>query len=374
MNLPKQELPLEGVLVLDCSRMLPGAVLARLLLDLGARLIKVEDPQGGDPMRQVAPQVDGIGAAFAALYPGAESVALDLRTAEGQESFRKLASQADVMVETFRPGVTDAWGIGAAELCSRNHRLIYCSMSSWGTSTELKGQVGHDLNFVATTGALRLLREDGGIPSLQLADVGASLLAASAIIAALYRRERTGKGAIIDQPLLSGTVPFLSWAWADRAAGGGALETLLSGRWPCYRCYRCGDAEEIAVSTIEPKFWLGFLQMLDLEEFAAAGVDAGEEGRCAAEAIESELASASRDEWVQRCRERGLPVSAVLSLDEARVEGRLEAAGLAAMVTTPGGCELSALGPYIPSLSRKPDRPAPRLDEHRSLVSGEDVS
>ncbi len=369
---PEQELPLEGLTVLDCSRMLPGAVLARLLLDLGARLIKIEDPRGGDPMRQVEPRVDGIGAAFAALYPGAESVALDLRSEEGQESFRKLAKAADVVVETFRPGVMREWGIGSGRLRALNDRLIYCAMSSWGRAASLRNEVGHDLNFVATTGALRLIREEEGIPSLQLADVGASLLAASAIMAALYRRERTGKGAVIDQPLLSGTVPMLAWAWADQAAGGGALETLLSGRWPCYRRYRCGDGGEVAVSTIEPKFWIGFLQMLDLEEYAAAGVDSGEEGRKAAEDIERALAADSRDAWVERCRDRGLPVSPVLSLEEARREGRLEAAGLAGKVRTPGGSEISALGPFIPSLSRAPERPAPGLDEHAGIRMGDE--
>lgn len=363
----EEEYPLEGVTVLDCSRMLPGAVLARLLLDLGARLIKIEDPQGGDPMRQVAPHIDGVGAAFAALYPGAESVALDLRSEEGQESFRKLARAADVVVETFRPGVMRGWGIGSGRLQKLNNRLIYCSMSSWGRAGGLRNEVGHDLNFQATTGALLLVREEEGIPSLQLADVGASLLASSAIMAALYRRERTGHGAVIDQPLLSGTVPMLAWAWADQAAGGGALETLLSGRWPCYRRYRCGDGGEIAVSTIEPKFWIAFLEMLELENFAAAGVDSGEEGKAAAEAIEKALGTKSREEWVRQCRTLGLPVSPVLSLDEARREGRLEAAGLAGIIKAPGGSELSALGPFIPSLSRIPERPAPKLDEHAGL-------
>jgi len=373
MKAEETDLPLEGLLVLDCSRMLPGAVLARLLLDLGARLIKVEDPQGGDPMRQVEPRIDGIGAAFAALYPGAESVALNLRKKTDQEKFRKIASRADILVETFRPGTMEKWELGAECLRKENERLIYCSMSSWGISPSLGSEVGHDLNFIAATGVLHLVRDEG-IPSLQLADVGASLLAASAILAALYRRERRGQGATIDQPLVSGTVPLLAWAWADRAAGGGALETLLSGKWPCYRRYRCGDGLDIAVSTIEAKFWISFLEMLGLEHLAASGVDAGEEGRQASEAITSKLQAASRDEWVHRSRERGLPISPVLSLDEALADQRLEAAGLAGPIRTPGGHQLPALGPFIPSLGRTPDRPAPELNEHAHLAGeGEEI-
>jgi len=228
MTHAEPDLPLDGLLVLDCSRMLPGAVLARQMLDLGARLIKVEHPSGGDPMRQVPPQVDGIGAAFAALYPGAESLALDLQVADDAALFEEVLRGADVLVETFRPGTLARWGFGAERCLEMNPKLVYCSMSSWGARGAAAGRVGHDLNFVASTGLLELVGSTG-IPAVQMADVGAALLASSAILAALLRRERTGRGAVIDQPLVSGAAPLLAWAWADQAAGGGALHTLLSG-------------------------------------------------------------------------------------------------------------------------------------------------
>jgi len=368
MDTESRDLPLEGLLVLDCSRMLPGAVLARLLLDLGARLVKVENPDEGDPMRQIPPLVDGIGAAFAAFYPGAESLALDLRSSGSREVLRNLVRKADVLIETFRPGTMEAWGLGAEFLLRENPGLVYCSMSSWGTVGTLREEVGHDLNFVAATGVLDLIGGSEGIPSLQIADVGASLLASSAILAALLRRERTGRGAILDQPLVSGVVPLLAWAWADRAGGGGALDTLLSGRWPCYRRYSCGDRRDIAVSTIQPKFWVSFLDLLGLREFAAAGTDTGEEGARAVAAISRALGKDTRDNWLRRFRDRGLPVSPVLSLDEAFQAGRLEAAGMAGPIHTPSGKELSALGPFIPSLGKTSRRPAPELDENEIPV------
>ncbi|RLE35045.1 MAG: hypothetical protein DRJ61_04005 [Acidobacteria bacterium] len=357
--------PLEGIVVLDLGRMLPSAVLARQLLDLGARLIKVEDPNGGDPMRQIQPLVGGMGAAFAALYPGAESVALDLRNAEGASRLRAMVEEADVVVETFRPGTMEKWGLGAEVLCGLNPRLIYCSMSSWGRGPVGSGKIGHDLNFVAATGALDLVNTTE-VPALQMADVGASLLASSAILAALFQRERTGRGAVIDQPLVSGTVPMLAWAWADRAAGGGVLSTLLSGRWPCYRRYHCGDGLEITVSTIEPKFWIGFLSILDLEELALAGTDDGEEGLAAVGKIEEALSARPRAEWLVSFKAAGLPVSPILDLDQAREDGRLHEAGLAGEVRTADGGTLPALGPFIPSLGRTPDRAAPRLGEHNT--------
>jgi len=367
METRNRDLPLEGLLVLDCSRMLPGAVLARLLLDLGARLIKVEAPGEGDPMRRMEPLVDGFGAAFAAFYPGAESIALDFKDTDDQASFSKLAGNADVLIETFRPGTMESWNLGAESLFKTNPRLVYCSMSSWGKRGDLQQEIGHDLNFVAATGVLDLIGRSESIPALQIADVGASLLAASAILAALLRRERTGKGAVIDQPLAGGVTPLLAWAWADRAGGGGALETLLSGKWPCYRRYSCGDGRDIAVSTIQPKFWVSFLKILGLEEFSDVGEDPGKEGLRAIEAIGRELGKDSRDTWIQRFRKEGLPVSPVLSLNEALESGKLENIGMAGQVITPSGKKLSALGPFIPSLGETPGRPAPRINEHNRL-------
>lgn len=356
------DLPLHGVVVLDLGRMLPSAVLARQLLDLGARVIKVEDPEGGDPMRRVPPLVGGLGAAFTALYPGAESIALDLRSSEGSSKLRDLAEGADVLVETFRPGTMEKWGIGADSLSTNNPRLVYCSMSSWGLGPAGTKKIGHDLNFVAATGALDLINVTE-IPALQMADVGASLLASSAILAALFRRERTGQGAIIDQPLVSGIVPMLAWAWADRAAGGGVLETLLSGRWPCYRRYRCGDDQEIVVSVIQPKFWESFLNILDLKVLAPYRKDAEDRGRAAAARIEQALSSRPRQDWLVDFKAAGLPVSPVLNLDQAMADGRLHEAGLAGEVRTIDGNSLSALGPFIPSLGRTPERAAPGLGE-----------
>ncbi|RLE26369.1 MAG: hypothetical protein DRJ65_05660 [Acidobacteria bacterium] len=355
--------PLEGIVVLDLGRMLPSAVLARQLLDLGARLIKIEDPNGGDPMRQVQPLVGGMGAAFTALYPGAESIALDLRSVEGANRLKNLVKDADVLIETFRPGTMEKWGIGAEDLSAINPRLIYCSMSSWGKGPIGSGKIGHDLNFVAATGVLDLVNTTE-VPAVQMADVGASLLASSAILAALFRRERTGRGAVIDQPLVSGTVPMLAWAWADRAAGGGVLSTLLSGRWPCYRRYHCGDGLEITVSTIQPKFWNRFLSLLDLEELVPVGTDDGEKGLAAASKIEGVLSTRPRAEWLVQFKAAGLPVSPVLDLDQAREDGRLHEAGLAGEVKTADGGTLPALGPFIPSLGRTPDRAAPLLGEH----------
>ncbi len=309
--------PLEGITVLDLSRMLPGAVLARLLLDLGARVIKVEDPAGGDPFRYAPPLVEGVGAGFALCYRGARSVALDLRRPEHADAVGRLAATADVLVESFRSGRMDSWGLGARSLVEANPRLVYCSLSASGRTGPEAGGVAHDLNATARSGALHAMWTDP-LPRLQLADVGTALLASSAILAALLARQRTGRGAILDQPLATGPLPFVSLLMAEASADGpGTVGLLLTGRCPCYRTYTCGDGKGIAVAALEPRFWSDFLALLDLPELEDAGYDPGERGAEAARRIGAVLESRPREHWLREAHRLGLPLSAVASAGEA---------------------------------------------------------
>lgn len=347
-------LPLSGIVVLDVTRMLPGAVLARQLLDLGARLIKVEAPGAGDTMRLVPPLVDGIGVGFAALLRGADSVALDLRKPDDAQRVRALARRADVLVESFRPGAMEAWGLGSEELCVDNPRLVWCSLSSWGQTGPAARQVGHDLNLMAATGALAELGT--GVPGLQIADVSAALLACSAVLAALFERERHGRGRALDQPLASGPLPLLAWAFAEASAGGGGERAqLLSGRSACYRTYRCADGVEVAVGALEPKFWLALVQLLGVPELAGAGYDPGEEGGAAAGRLGEIFASEPSGHWLALAVANGLPVTSVRSSAEALASPEL--AGLLEDTPVPDGGALRCVGPLFPSLGRTPRKP-----------------
>ncbi|PWB74194.1 MAG: carnitine dehydratase [Holophagae bacterium] len=363
---PERGLPLAGMVVLDLSRMLPGAVLARQLVDLGARLIKVEEPGIGDPMRLVPPLVGGVGVGYAALLRGAESVALDLRSERDAARVRTLASRADVLIESFRPGAMERWGLGWDALSGANPRLVWCSLSSYGQSGAAAARVGHDLNFIAESGALRELR-DAGVPSLQLADVAGALLAASAVLAALLDRERHGRGRFLDQPLAAGPLPFVAWAWAEAAAGGAAgSEQLLSGRCPCYRTYACGDGAEIAVAAVEPKFWAALVEALGVSELAASGWDAGEDGAAAAARLSSIFGERPRGHWLALAGERGLPISPVHTVAEARACGAVT--GLLEATPAPGGGSFAAPGPFLPALGRTPATPVGRVGEHTERI------
>lgn len=356
--------PLGGMLVLDASRMLPGAVLARMLLELGARLIKIEEPAAGDPLRGAPPLVDGVGAGFVEFLRGAESLRLDLRDAGDAARLRKLARSADVVVESFRPGGAEAWGIGPERLIAENPSLVVCRLSGFGAHGANARRVGHDLNFAATTGLLDLL-PGTRVPRVQIADVNAGLLASAAILAALLARARTGRGAVVDQPLASGAMPLVAWALGDAAAGGGGLADpgqVLSGGCAAYGIYTCADGLEIAVGALEPKFWIGVVRMLELEGLDDRGLDVGPAGREATHRLQERFASRSREHWVAEAVRRDLPVTPVHRASEAAREAWLIEAGLV---------REGRSGPFLPSLGRRPPAEAPRLGQHDAALARE---
>jgi len=363
-------LPLEGVVVLDLSRMLPGAVLARQLLDLGARLIKIEEPGTGDPMRMVPPQIEGIGVGFATFFRGAESVALDLREPEDAKRVLRLATHADVLVESFRPGTLEKWGLGWDDLRAKNPRLVWCSLSSFGSAPEICERVAHDLNLSAMAGILDLV--GGRVPRLQLADITSGLLAGSAILAGLLARERDGAGRKLEQPLAAGPLPFLTWSWAEQAVGGGgALDTLLGGVCPCYRIYRCGDGKSLSLAALEPKFWSAFVELIGAKELENSAFALAEDGARTVAAVERALATRPRNRWLQFAEERGLPMGPVRGYDEAAADPTFASAGLIEQSPMPDGTAVAGVGPWNPSLGETPARPAPQLGEQTEAVLAE---
>lgn len=359
--------PLEGVVVLDLTRMLPGAVLARQLVDLGARVIKIEEPGTGDPMRAVPPQVAGVGVGFATFYRGAESVALDLREPGGAAILGRLAEDADVLVESFRPGTLERWSLTWEDLSERNPRLVWCSLPSFGSAPEVRDRVAHDLNFTAMAGVLDLV--GGEVPHLQLADVTSGLLAASAVFAALYARERDGRGRRLEQPLAAGPLPFLTWSWAEHGlGGGGVLDTLLGGACPCYRLYRCGDGKSLSLAALEPKFWSAFVEVIGAEELSGSAFATGDDGARAVAGVERALATHPREHWLRIAEERGLPMGPVHDRDEAAGEAAFTAAGLIERSPLPDGSSIEGIGPWLPSLGRTSRVPAPKVGEHTEAV------
>src|SRR3981081_2455256 len=254
-------MPLTGIRVLDLTRLLPGAFCTMLLADMGADVIKVEEPDRGDYMRWTPPLVDGQSVLFNAINRNKRSLSLNLKDERGRDLLLRLVERADVLVEGNRPGVMKRLGLGWDVLHARNPRLVMCSITGYGQDGPFAARAGHDLNYMATAGGLGLNGEKGGPPvplAVQVADIGGGgLQPAVAILGALLGVQRGAEGRWLDVSMTDGVVSWLALVLAARGAGGAVMrgDQRLAGRHACYRVYECKDGGFYSVGALEPKFW-----------------------------------------------------------------------------------------------------------------------
>lgn len=297
--------PLSGLKILDLSRLLPGPLMTRLFADLGADVVKVESPGAPDPVRFVPPLDGEISCAFRALNRGKRSVALDLKSEEGRERYFALADRADAVVESFRPGVIDRLGVGYEALRARRADAILCSITGFGQSGADARRAGHDLGYLARAGVLTMSGGEGGRvdhPGVQLADIaGGSLSAGFGLLAALFRRDRTGQGAHLDVSMTRGAmvtlVMALGQALEERVRTHG--EHDLAGALPCYSLYRTRDGRSMALAALEPKFFQAFCTRIGRPELASSGWSRGDEGVKIRAELAAIFAEKTQAEWAE---------------------------------------------------------------------------
>lgn len=260
---------LDGVRVLDLTRLLPGPYATQLLADLGADVVKVEDPDRGDYAREIRPTTaDGVGHIFDAVNRGKRSVALDLTTAAGRDAFDALAADADAVLEGFSPGTAERLGVGYEDVRSVNEEIVYCSLSGYGGTGPFRDRAGHDLNYAATTGLLDATRRRDDatprIPGVPVADMAGGLVAALSVVAAILARERGNGGCHVDTSLaeaaLSVTQPLAALAFDGDPRPGG---TPLTGALPWYDVYEAADGECVTIAALERPFWEAFCDRID---------------------------------------------------------------------------------------------------------------
>src|SRR5580693_8399758 len=268
--------PLDGIVVLDLTRLLPGAAATMQLANFGAEVIKIEEPERGDYARWLPPYLDGEGALFHMVNRGKKSLTLDLKSAGGRTAFLGLVETADVVVESFRPGAMERLGLGYDALRERNARLIYVSITGYGQDGPLASFAGHDINYMAMGGALDLNGTCGGppvIPGIQIADLaGGALQAVVGVLLALAARAKTGRGQAVDVSMVEGVAWLLPVALGIHAASGelpARGDSVLTGRYACYRVYEAADGRYIAVGALERKFWQALCRALGCEQFVA---------------------------------------------------------------------------------------------------------
>jgi alpha-methylacyl-CoA racemase len=369
-------LPLEGLRVLDLSRLLPGPYATLVLADLGADVVKVEEPRGGDYLRWIPPLAGEQSGAFHLLNRNKRSLALDLKAPGGAEVLLRLARRADVLVETFRPGVLERLGAGAAALTAANPRLVVCAITGFGQDGPYRHLAGHDLNYAALSGALALNGgADAPVPlSVQAADLTGAWAAVAGILAALCRRGVTGQGGVVDASMTEGVLGMISMqlgmAWARGAPLRRGAEQL-TGAAACYRTYRTLDGRFVALGALEPHFFRDFCEAVGRPELADRQLDDG--GRGPVEELTVLFASRTRDAWAALGRERDLCLMPVLEGAEPEADPQLQARGVFCQVATPweGRAVPGLRTPLRVDGAQAALRPAPQLGEHSAEVLAE---
>ncbi|HYM49838.1 MAG TPA: CaiB/BaiF CoA-transferase family protein [Candidatus Limnocylindrales bacterium] len=299
---------MQGVRVLDLTRLLPGGYATMLMARMGADVVKVEAPGHGDPLRALP----GGAAYFAALHAGKRSVALRLKSEAGRRALLKLAERSDALIEGFRPGVMDRLGLGFEVLRRANPRLVYCAITGYGSTGPLRARAGHDLNYLARAGVLSLMPPSGrapAIPAVQLADLAGGMQAIILVLAALLERERTGRGRRVEVAM---TDVARSWLTTQRAVfQAGEPGIPLTGELPCYHVYPTRDGF-LTVAALEAPFWQAFCDAIDRPDLCGRQLDP-----TAIDEVAGVLERRTRAEWMARFGDKDVCVEPVLSLGEA---------------------------------------------------------
>jgi alpha-methylacyl-CoA racemase len=365
---------LEGVRVLDLSRLLPGPFLTMVLADLGADVVKVEDPRIGDYLRALPPAKGGMSGRYLAVNRGKRSIALDLKAPADLATFLELVERADVVVESFRPGVMDKLGVGYAALAARNPRVIACSISGYGQTGPYAHRAGHDLNYLAQAGVLAMGGDDAPmLPGVQIADLaGGALWGATAILAALVGRGRHGRGAHLDISMTEGAMALLAAELGNLDCGARPTRgsESLNGGSASYGVYRTRDDRFLAVGALEPKFWVALNQALGRAPNVAELVgkpDAQARVRAELAAI---FATRTAAEWTAALA--AVDCCVELVIEPVELAGHPLHQAREVFFTVDGGPGVGPLQQLRTPLGRpRAPRPPPRLGEHTAEVIAE---
>lgn len=315
--------PLQDIRILDFTRLLPGPFCTLLLADLGASVIKIESLPGGDYARYLPPTFGDMGGAFAALNRNKKSLAVNLKDPAGIDIIKRLLPACDILVESYRPGVMERFGLGYESLKAIKPELIYCALTGYGQEGAYHRKAGHDLNYLALSGLLSQIGHRKGppvVPGLQIADITGAYHGVMGILAALIERGRTGMGKFVDVSLTEASASFLVMALGQYATDGkpprrGIGE--LNGEIPAYGIYETRDGRYMALGALEPKFWGAFLKAAGREDLMMEGWESGERATKVKQQVEEIFKSRSQKEWIALLAEHDTCCEPVLAPEEA---------------------------------------------------------
>lgn len=358
---------LAGIRVLDLSRLLPGPFCSLYLAQMGAEVIKIEEPKGGDYTRSLSPEL------FTLVNRGKKSITLDLKNPLDVAAFLKLAESADVVLESFRPGVMDRLGCGYQTLRARNPKLVYAALTGYGQTGPYRDRPGHDMNYRGYTGELDQTGAAGGPPGVgnfQVADLaGGALTCAVGILAALIGAQKSGQGSLVDVSMTDGTLALQVAALASlRALGHGVPrgQDVLSGGVPNYDTYEAKDGKHVALGAVEYKFFANFCQLAGRADLLKLPLAAGEKGQKLRDELKALFKTRTRDEWDALMAHEDTCVSGIYSLEESLNNPQLRARGL---VQSQGGKPVIGL-PIQFSHAQATDGASPALGADNTRLLG----
>jgi crotonobetainyl-CoA:carnitine CoA-transferase CaiB-like acyl-CoA transferase len=314
--------PFSNLKVLDLSRLLPGPYCTMLLGDMGAEVIKIEDPFLGDYFRNWQPLKNKNSVFFIAVNRNKKSVTLNLKTEKGKEIFYKLVKDADIVVESFRPGVAKKLGVDFDTLKSIKDDIIYCSITGYGQNTVLSKKAGHDLNYLALSGILSLSgcrNKKPAVLGIQIADMAGAIIGIIGILTALYNREKGVKAQYIDAAMLDGLFSFLSMVGGKYFSDNlipDIADNLFNGGFACYNIYETKDNRFFTVAAIEDKFWNRFCEVIEKDEWKKLNTVEEEQGRLIDELTDI-FKQKTFDEWKKIFENEDICVEPVLNLEES---------------------------------------------------------
>lgn len=363
--------PLTGIRVLDLTTLVPGPITTLALAEAGASVLKIERP-GGDEARNYEPKVGVDSGVFVLLNRGKRSLVLDLKTASGIARLKRLVSEADILVEQFRPGVMARLGVSYDDLSKINRRLIYCAISGYGQSGPSSQIAAHDLNYVGESGMLSLVASENGAPALPpalIADIaGGSYPAIINILLALLHRDRSGEGCFIDISMAENVLPFLYAAIAQHQITGNSPKPggeMTTGGSVRYGIYRTADGRFLTVAPVEDRFWLNFCDRIGLSDADRADtVDPEHTKRIVA----SRIAEKTAAEWIAISSGHDVCVSVVATIDEALKSDHFRDRNIFDNSVEVGQSKLMALPMPLAKVFRSSgsSMPYPSLDEAKS--------